>query len=224
MSNPSQVQQQGQEGQRRMRLSPMAQQIMTIHDIHSPLEQFVIWADALNEEEIRDVISIGEMAEFQQGVVGGSSLNSDHVLDTEVRDNTVSVVMPSEQTEWLYNRIQQIISKVNYDKFQFDLGMFEILQYAKYKEGQFYDWHCDAGPNLGYHRKLSVVVGLTDSSEYEGGDFVINYNGNPDKCETIRLLPGQILIFPSWVPHKVTPVTSGERVTLVTWVNGPKFR
>ena len=76
MSNPSQVQQQGQEGQRRMRLSPMAQQIMTIHDIHSPLEQFVVWADALNEEEIRAVISIGEMAEFQQGVVGGTSLNS----------------------------------------------------------------------------------------------------------------------------------------------------
>ena len=219
MSNPDQ-----QKGQRRMQLSPMAQSVMRIHEIHSPLEQFVIWADAFNEEEIRDIISMGEMAEFQQGVVGGSALDADHVLNTEVRDVGVSMVIPSEQTEWLYQRLQQILSKVNYDKFQFDLAQFEVLQYAKYKEGQFYNWHCDAGPNLGYHRKLSVVVGLTDPSEYEGGDFVINYNGNPDTAEAIRLLPGQILIFPSYVPHKVTPVTSGERVTVVTWINGPKFQ
>ena len=35
---------------------------------------------------------------------------------------------------------------------------------------------------------------------------------------------GTLVAFPSYVMHRVTPVTSGTRKSLVAWVAGPKFR
>jgi PKHD-type hydroxylase len=194
---------------------------MSIHDIFQPLENLIMWSDGFTDEEIRDVISLGEMAEFQKGVIGSDTSPS---TDLNIRDTEISWINPSEQSEWLYKRLQQIVSRVNHDKFQFDLDTLDVLQYAKYKEGQFYNWHTDSGPTLSFHRKLSVVVGLAEPNEYEGGELVFNLNGNPDTCEIVKLKPGTTAIFPSWVVHKVNPVTSGERTSLVTWVRGPKFK
>jgi len=200
---------------------PRAVAAMTIQEIYQPLEELIVWSDGFTEEEVRDIISLGEMAEFQKGVVGSDSAPT---TDLDVRDTDISWINPSEQSEWLYRRLQHIVSKINHDKYQFDLDTLDVLQYAKYKDDQFYNWHTDAGPSLSFHRKLSIVVGLSDPSEYEGGEFIINIGGNPETAQTIKLKPGIILVFPSWVPHKVNPVTSGERISLVTWVRGPKFK
>jgi hypothetical protein len=54
--------------------------------------------------------------------------------DLDVRDTDISWVNPSEQSEWLYQRLQHIVSKINHDKYQFDLDTLDVLQYAKYKE------------------------------------------------------------------------------------------
>jgi PKHD-type hydroxylase len=208
---------------------PKAIEVMSIPNLLQPLEQVITWDKAFNSEEILDIISLGEMAEFQQGVIGATKEDIDdgnspfrHV--PEVRNSDVSWILPSEQSEWLYRRMQNLCAKVNSDKFQFDLEKFEVFQYGKYKEGQFYNWHIDAGPNLMVHRKLSLMVALTPPEEYEGGEICINTNGNQDEPLILKMEPGSVIVIPSWVPHVVKPITKGERVSLVAWVTGPKFR
>ena len=62
---------------------------------------------------------------------------------------------------------------------------------------------------------------LSDPSEYEGGELKL-YNGH--EPITIKREKGLIVFFPSYTLHEVTPVTKGERYTLVGWVHGPAFK
>ena len=71
-----------------------------------------------------------------------------------------------------------------------------------------------------YDRKLSVVVQLTDPDEYEGGEFKFKYVEQPEGFNN----RGSVLVFPSYLEHCVTPVTKGTRHSLVTWIEGPRWR
>jgi PKHD-type hydroxylase len=74
-----------------------------------------------------------------------------------------------------------------------------------------------------HDRKLSLIIQLTDPSEYEGGDFQFDSDiPQPDPAEIKQR--GTVIVFPSFLRHRVTPVTSGVRRSLVSWVEGPKFR
>jgi predicted 2-oxoglutarate/Fe(II)-dependent dioxygenase YbiX len=53
-------------------------------------------------------------------------------------------------------------------------------------------------------RKLSMVLQLSDPSEYEGGELQILDKANP---ETVTKQKGMITVFPSYTLHQVTPVT-----------------
>ena len=83
-----------------------------------------------------------------------------------------------------------------------------------------YGWHVDGGGG-GPSRKLSLVLQLTDPSQYEGGNLEIMTSSNP---EQVRKQRGIIAAFPSYVMHQVTPVTKGSRQSLVAWISGPRFK
>ena len=72
-----------------------------------------------------------------------------------------------------------------------------------------------------YSRKLSMSLLLND--EFEGGELEI---ANPLQMEsfTVELKAGTVAVFPAWVKHRVKPVTSGTRYSLVAWMNGPQFK
>jgi len=73
-------------------------------------------------------------------------------------------------------------------------------------------------------RKLSVTVCINEpGTEYEGGEFQINM-GNQDKPVTVETKKGRMIIFPSFMIHRVAPVIKGKRKSLVVWVTGPKFK
>jgi PKHD-type hydroxylase len=100
--------------------------------------------------------------------------------------------------------------------------------------GQFYGWHQDVYENLpnGLQRKISVVIPLVDSNEYEGGDLQFyNPMENPNKSQEDKIIKleklrikGSAIIFPSYIYHQVTPVTKGERLSIVIWFNGEKWK
>lgn len=94
----------------------------------------------------------------------------------------------------------------------------ENCQVAYYSPGEFYDWHMDSHllNNEPTVRKLTTICFLSDPSEYEGGELQIKhtpFSAKPKK--------GTVLVFPSVLDHRVTPVTSGLRVTATTWSHGP---
>ena len=107
--------------------------------------------------------------------------------------------------------------------WNFDVwGYHDDFQYTKYYGGDqgHYDWHMDLGPNMS-NRKLSCVIQLSDPSDYEGGELEFNLG------YTILSVPkgkGVITFFPSFLLHRVTPVTKGTRISLVTWLCGANLR
>jgi PKHD-type hydroxylase len=72
-------------------------------------------------------------------------------------------------------------------------------------------------------RKLSITIQLSDSDDYEGGNFILDRQYQQPDSKDLRT-KGTILVFPSPIKHKVTPVTKGIRKSLVAWVEGPKWR
>lgn len=197
--------------------------MIPLQKLHTPLEPFIVWENGFTQEEIDKIVALGELREFSKGVIGGPNVG-DAVSDLTIRDTDLTWLSPDPDTQWIIERVQNITSRVNFDKFQFDLEHLEFLQYGKYKINGHYNWHTDSGPNLPRHRKLSVVLGLSNPDDYEGGEFMINANGNQDSCQTFKIRRGDMLFFPSFMPHKVAPVTKGDRMTLVTWAVGPKFK
>jgi PKHD-type hydroxylase len=135
----------------------------------------------------------------------------------------------SEKTK-IFNMLLDITSSINDAYFRFDLTGFKYLQWTEYDGNQkdHYYWHCDkfstpdsSNIDTRWHRKLSFSLVMSDPHEFEGGDFEIFNSGMREKPEQKR---GQLFVFPSWALHKVHPVTSGTRKSLVWWAVGPKFR
>jgi len=117
--------------------------------------------------------------------------------------------------------------EANKNAFGFIADYIKDIQYTKYHadENGHYDWHFDTfwGNPTAYDRKLSVVVQLSDPGDYEGGEFEIDPQYEPPNAEHLKTR-GTVIVFPSFIRHRVTPVTRGTRKSLVTWIQGPKFR
>jgi len=132
--------------------------------------------------------------------------------------------LPQDVVAPFYKTLSAILQKANADVFRFELtGLREAIQLATYRAENrgAYGWHIDTGVGPNATRKISAVIPLTDPSHYEGGQFEAFYNDEP----TIIPMPlGRVVMFPSYVLHRVTPVTKGIRRTLAVWVSGPPFR
>lgn len=145
------------------------------------------------------------------------------------RKSDIAWLGPDPSNNYLRDLVWGYIQEANRQGFGFDIQYLPALQYTVYKaeDGGHYGWHTDMSfvNNLPYTRKLSFTLQLSDSDEYEGGDFEIEdqYNGAALANENIRG-KGTIIIFPSFASHRITPVTKGIRRSLVAWAEGPKFR
>jgi len=151
-----------------------------------------------------------------------AEVSSDQIYDDNLRQSSVSFIPENADSQWIYKRIGDLAAAVNRQAFGFDLsGFHETLQLARYGKGDFFDWHLDFGPGESSFRKLSVSVQLSDPDDYEGGDleFMINQN-----VVSMPRTKGTIIIFPSFIMHRVTPITRGTRESLVAWIAGPPFR
>ncbi len=71
-------------------------------------------------------------------------------------------------------------------------------------------------------RKLTIVMGLSSAKDYGGGEFQIIFPTK--KVKTLKFNVGDVIMFPSTIPHRVRPVKWGRRISLVGWYGGPPFR
>jgi PKHD-type hydroxylase len=130
---------------------------------------------------------------------------------------------------WVFDKMNTLVGYYNDTEFGFDLVGYEYMQYAEYHTGGHQRYHTDVRYNFdpayvmeGF-RKLTVILMLSDPSEYEGGELSLNLSAE-FRAEKLKLQKGQVLLFPSYMPHQVEPVISGVRKTLVVWPLGPKFK
>jgi PKHD-type hydroxylase len=139
-------------------------------------------------------------------------------IEEEYRKTDIVWLLQDDNTKWLYERLYNAATALNQQYFNFEIDQLENLQYCIYKEGHHFKKHIDtiSIPNLG-QRKLTFILQLSDETEYEGGELRLHVSDNPI---VISKKKGTIAIFPSFIPHDVTPVTKGERKVLVSWVLG----
>lgn len=162
---------------------------------------------------------------LQPGKVGVGS----NVCDEVIRGCDVAWVGMTNQDMFISDLLWKHIQLVNSEAFGFDISLLEPLQYTVYngESDDHYAWHRDTYfmSDKVYDRKLTLVMQLSDSDDYEGGDLLLEDDFSPIKPDQKELrTKGSILVFPSFVKHTVTPVTKGKRLTLVAWAIGPQFR
>ena len=79
----------------------------------------------------------------------------------------------------------------------------------------------DIGPHPINHRKVSVTIQLSNPEDYDGGELELWTGAGIQKVEKHK---GCAILFPSYMLHRITPVTKGVRKSLVLWVGGSTFR
>jgi len=195
-----------------------------ISPYNSPGKEYACyWEDFLTDDDLNYILSRPEWLTSENAGVG---VQGKVAVEEQIRRTNISWMYPDENNTHIWDKISTAISIANSRYFNYDLtGCYEPAQLGAYSfsEKQFYDWHCDQSPsNTGVFRKLSMSILLNDPSEFEGGEFQTKYNG--DKIIPLEQKKGRAWFFPSWMLHRVTPVTKGIRRSLVLWVGGPAFK
>ena len=152
--------------------------------------------------------------------------------DNQTKDNIRKSKIAWMDDVYLREQLFYSVNLYNKQNWNYDIRGCDSLQYGTYSDGGKYDWHIDEEAqllNVGDQyimRKLSMTIWLNDPDEYEGGEFDIETEGPhiSPRYDTLKLKKGSIVIFPSNKWHRVRPVTSGVRKSLVTWFRGSPFR
>ncbi len=184
-----------------------------------PEISFATWSDGFSDEDINKIIGIGDNLAIKDAVVGG-----DLKVEETIRSSKTGWIGLTPETGFIYDKLAYIARQLNGQFFDLDIwGFVEDLQYTIYDgKDDHYTWHLDRGGSTSdTPRKLSLVLQLSDPSEYEGGDLEIFDAPEPTKVQKQK---GLVVAFPSFVLHRVTPVTKGIRKTLVVWLTGPRFK
>jgi len=182
------------------------------------------WNEIIPQKVCQEIISLGE-GSWKQAHTYGTKKENKSLDDIRKSD----VVWVTEK--WVNDLIWPYMMTANEQGgWKYNIVACEDCQVTRYTEDGFYSWHKDG---IGSHnevrnepdneflhgntRKLSMTIVL--NSNFEGGDFEMR--GLKNKVP--RLEEGSIIVFPSFLEHRVTPVTEGIRYSLVTWFMGPPF-
>ena len=172
--------------------------------------------DRLLPEKICDSI-----LEHYDNSVTKNAEYGDGVYDRSYRFSRILGMPQGDQANlWIEKILSKYVIQANAECFGLNLNGFNEFQIAKYEQGGHYDFHTDMRlDGRSSMRKLSVTVQLSESKDYEGGDFEFSEDiGTPD--QSLIREKGTIIVFPSFVRHRVKPVTRGTRFSLVGWYEG----
>ena len=167
----------------------------------------------------RFLFDVDEYASHQQLENGGTAEvpnNSSPARSTKihwmVNEKYKSSLLP------IYQEISSKVRKINDSIWSYNYDGYEPFQYSEYEVGDHFNWHIDLNQFTGANiRKVSFSLGLSNKNEYEGGDLILK-TAAEESC--YKLDRGDLIVFPSWVLHKVTPVTKGKRRVVVGWGEG----
>ena len=145
-----------------------------------------------------------------------------HSSHRSTRSSEVAWVRDMDLLSMLMRMSKQINRSANWN---LNLAGIEPVQFGIYGEGDFYDWHVDQHPKpvRGMVRKISMSLFLND--DYEGGEFDLEiYRPDADpRYKTFKLKPWSAIFFQGDQWHRVRPITSGVRKSIVAWFYGPPY-
>jgi PKHD-type hydroxylase len=186
----------------------------------SDFSNYYWFENAFDEKTIQTILNQVNLIKSQKGVTGDNQTS-----DSLIRSSTIKWI--PQTLEWipLYEQCLELVMEANKSMWNLDISnVLDSIQYTEYyaSDQGHYDWHMDVGSGRMSHRKLSLVVQISDPVEYDGGDLELWFGGKDYR--SIPKALGNAVIFPSFYMHRVTPVTRGIRKSLVLWVGGTPYR
>jgi PKHD-type hydroxylase len=179
------------------------------------------WGTLISEEQLEEIGNMVKTLELSQSTIG----ENNDIPDALVRLNMTGWFNKKEHKR-MFELGEAISSLANRDLYGMDIsGGIPEVQYSTYTEGHHYDWHMDIdwwGQRM-QDRKISIIIVLSNPDEYEGGELQFDDAIGGAVLEE-KPAKGTVITFPSYLRHKVTPVTKGIRASIVIWVEGPRFR
>jgi PKHD-type hydroxylase len=178
--------------------------------------------------ECQSIIDLGTRSPADEATVQDGNHDES---DPSLRQAQITWLAPTETTAWVIERLAAVAERAN-EIYGFELtGFSEDLQFTTYDTaGSFYTWHQDGLDGAVAGRKLSLVIQLSASSDYDGSDLEFlevqeDYADDEagDWRRSVRRR-GTAVAFPAFEYHRVTPLLSGTRHSLVCWISGPPFR
>ena len=162
-------------------------------------------SDIFSNEDVDKVIELGDALAHVEGLIIGDK------VDHRVRDAKIAWVHPNPDTWWIFDKAIKVF------KSGLPFSTLQSMQYTVYYKGGHYDWHRDLGDGdaIMKARVNAGVLQLSDPSEYGGG--ILQIKTDKEKIIDVMKQKGMVTSFPVDTLHKVTPVTSGIRKTLIMW-------
>lgn len=183
-------------------------------------QNYYYFNEGFNKEELKTIDEGIKKLELKKATTVGEG-------DDSIRSSKIRWIPQDNDWWWLYERLSNQIQEANNALWKFDLHHIpEQIQFTEYyaTEKGHYTWHQDIGPGILSRRKISITVQLSDPSEYEGGELQMWSGGHETNVTTAYKGAGSTFIFPSYMMHRVTPVTKGIRKSFVLWVGGSHYR
>ncbi len=192
---------------------------------------FHVWPDHFPADFCEKIVNFGDSLEAMSG-------NVSYDPGGKARASRVAWIQDTPGNAWIIQPIADLVAVTNRRYWKWAMSGRESFQYTRYGPDQFYDWHMDTRTKPyekderwgGLMRKISVTVTLSPATDFAGGDFQIEETtATPDRpqrrVKTLEIVRGQgsVVIFPSHLHHRVQPITSGIRRSLVAWFLGPPF-
>jgi PKHD-type hydroxylase len=170
-----------------------------------------------SSEEVNLIVKNAKNYESQKATIVGED------KENTIRKSNIKWLPVNDEWNWVYDRVSNQIMEANKALWQFNLHtIIDNIQYTEYEgNGGHYDWHLDIGPRSINHRKVSVVVQLSDPDDYVGGNLELHPGSNSFAVPRGK---GTVVVFPSFLLHRVTPLTSGLRRSLVLWAGGEPYK
>jgi PKHD-type hydroxylase len=169
----------------------------------------------LTSEEIQRITKLTDALELSPATVDGETQKQ--------RSCKIAWLPYDEDHVWLYGRLYEMVDLVNKDGFHFDpIDMVEQIMYCEYEESDGFNWHYDCASVPPFSsRKLAITVQLSSSDDYRGGS--LEFAVTPDHTYEVSRSAGSIIIYPTYLCHRIQPIISGKRKSLVFWVGGTSF-
>ena len=180
------------------------------------------WNNLLNK---KDIIKINKFIECNFDFIENEDFKARDASNNIKKKSIVKLIYFKK----IKHLIEDVIEKsINVSRINFGYDIWYPsnmdtcnLNIYSYKNLEKYDWHTDETNRELIDIKMTILINLS-LKEYEGGNFYL-FKGNEIEVNELNN-PGNVVMFKSYVNHKVTPITKGERRTLAIFLYGPAFK
>jgi|SRR6056300_1447571 len=182
------------------------------------------WKNFFNIDEIEEIDNyIEKNYESVESVNNGAvDLNGNHKKNISTKIISLEKINHFKKVQSIVNAAYTANNR-NYGYILYPPNLTDTFLHNTYSSENLgnYDWHIDESRSYVYDIKFTLLINIS-TEKYEGGDFFIFENNEKQVSEFSN--PGDVIMFKSYLNHKVSPVTKGVRKSLAFFIEGPKFR